>query len=268
MATSSRLLKYGAGAAVYAVGVGVAYEASRPIPKLPSCEERCCTFGNLAPRYDSEIELDESSSGILEMRREVGERASGAVLEVAGGTGRNLPYYTSAVDELLIGDYSQPMLQVAAQKVAQMRHAAAAAPPSSAEATTRRLPSKVTLAVLDACDLALPADSFDTVVDSFGLCSFERPVDALREMRRCVKPGGTVLLLEHGVSSWSAVAWWQRHRLNRHVVRWGCFWNRDILGLVEESGLLIDDVKRTQLGTLYLIRCRKPPAPPDGGSGR
>ena len=126
----------------------------------------------------------------------------------------------------------------------------------------------MTLAVLDACDLALPADSFDTVVDSFGLCSFERPVDALREMRRCVKPGGTVLLLEHGVSSWSAVAWWQRHRLNRHVVRWGCFWNRDILGLVEESGLLIDDVKRTQLGTLYLIRCRKPPAPPDGGPGR
>lgn len=39
-------------------------------------------------------------------------------------------------------------------------------------------------------------------VDTFGLCSFEDPAVALKEMQRCCRPGGKVLLLEHGRSSW------------------------------------------------------------------
>lgn len=243
-------LKLGASAAAYIAGVGIAYEVNRPQPALPCECERCRTFGRLAPSYDDEIDADEAAQGIGEMRRELGSRARGTVLEIAGGTGRNLQYYTSAVTELLLGDNSPPMLQVAAQKVAKARVAAVVGAGSASGP-----PSKVTLAVLDACALALPSAEYDTVVDSFGLCSFEQPADALREMRRCVKPGGQVLLLEHGVSDWSPVAWWQQHRLNRHVVKWGCYWNRDILGLVEASGLRITSVERRQLGTLLLISC-------------
>ena len=81
---------------------------------------------------------------------------------------------------------------------------------------------------------------------------------ALSEMARCCKPGGEILLLEHGVSSWSLLAWWQQHRLNRHVVRWGCYWNRDILKMVEESGLQVLEVQRKHLGTTYYVRCTPP----------
>lgn len=240
------------GVLAYGVGVFAAFELSQPKPPCPSCEARRKTFSTLAPKYDEEISRDEATSGILDMRKELAGRALGRVLEVAGGTGRNLDFYDgSSVTELFITDYSDAMLQVAASKVALQRDKQ---PPS--DETARRPVSTVTLAVCDAGSIPLPSASFDTVVDTFGLCSFERPEEALREMQRCVKPGGRILLLEHGASDWRLLAWWQQHRLNRHVIKWGCYWNRDILGLVRESGLDIREVRRRHLGTTYLIDAR------------
>ena len=197
---------------------------------------------HLAFADDAEIDKDEATSGILAWRGELAARARGRVLEIAGGTGRNFPYYTSSVDSLLITDFSECMLHQAAKKVAEGAGKAAALDRSS-----------VTLAVVDASALALPDASFDTVVDTFGLCSFEKPAEALREMQRVCKPGGQILLLEHGASDWSMLAWWQQHRLNRHVVKWGCYWNRDILGLARESRMRVDEVKRQHMGTTYMI---------------
>jgi ubiquinone/menaquinone biosynthesis C-methylase UbiE len=64
------------------------------------------------------------------------------------------------------------------------------------------------VAVADA-ERGLPyADgSFDTVLDAFGLCSYEDPVAALREMRRVCRPDGRVLLLEHGRSYLPPLNW-------------------------------------------------------------
>jgi len=263
---ASRLRLLGGGV-VYVAGVGLAYEAFRPIPPLPTCCDRCRTFNELAPGYDREIARDESTSGILDLRKELAARAKGSVLEIAGGTGRNLEYYDAgAVSSLLVGDYSEKMLQVAAHKVALMRQPAQ--PPSqpvdgaapAAPSVRQAFASRVTLAVLDACALEVPSGSFDTVVDTFGLCSFEQPEIALAEMARACKPGGQLLLLEHGVSDWSLLAYWQQHRLNRHVVKWGCYWNRDILKLVRESGLRVKEVQRRHLGTTYVIVCEPPAA--------
>jgi methyltransferase OMS1 len=76
-------------------------------------------------------------------------------------------------------------------------------------------------------------------------------------MARCCRPDGSVLLLEHGASWLPLVRWWQSHRLNRHVARYGCYWNRDIDQLVAESGLKVVEVKKQHLGTTFYIRCRK-----------
>jgi methyltransferase OMS1 len=245
---AARLPRLVGGAAVYGVGVFATYEYMRPVPQLPTAKERCCKFGCLAPNYDAEVDKDEASSGIVDLRRELVAKARGRVLEVAGGTGRNLAYYDpEAVDDLTITDNSEPMLHVAAHKVAALRR-------ESTGGERRAPPSKVTLAVTDACALALPEKQYDTVVDTFGLCSFERPEEALREMCRCCKPGGQILLLEHGESDWGLLARWQQHRLNRHVANWGCFWNRDILRLVrEERGLRVKEVTRKHMGTTYVI---------------
>lgn len=161
------------GGVAYVGGVVLAYEYLSPRPPLPSACERCCTFNALAPSYDAEIERDEASSGILELRREIAAYAKGKVLEVAGGTGRNLAFYTDAVRELLVIDTSAEMLKVGAGKVAALR----------AEGRAAGL-SAVTLAVGDAEALPCESEQYDTVLDSFGLCSFERPQAALEEMKR------------------------------------------------------------------------------------
>ncbi len=53
-------------------------------------------------------------------------------------------------------------------------------------------------------------------------------------MAAVCKPGGQLILLQHGKASWD----WLNHRLDdeaqAHFVKWGCWWNRDILQLVHE----------------------------------
>ena len=83
-----------------------------------------------------------------------------------------------------------------------------------------------------------------------------------RALTSC-KPSGDILLLERGVSSWDLIARWQRHRLNRHVASWGSYWDRDILACVAAADLRVVELRRTNCGTIYFIRCRRPDAPPD-----
>ena len=90
-----------AAVGAYGCGIYIAYEIFRPVPAMPSSQCRCCTFNELAPNYDAEIEKDEKSSGILKMRGEMIALARGRTLEIGGGTGRNLTFYTDAVFQSL-----------------------------------------------------------------------------------------------------------------------------------------------------------------------
>jgi len=107
--------------------------------------------------------------------------------------------------------------------------------------------------------LPFEAASFDAVVDTFGLCSFEDPVAALREMGRVLKPGGRLFLLEHGASS---LGWLSRlldSNTPAHVHKHGCFWNRDIDAIVAAAGMGIVERERRHAGTTYYIVASPPP---------
>ena len=56
----------------------------------------------------------------------------------------------------------------------------------------------------------------------------------LQQMAAVCKPGGHIILLQHGKASWD----WLNHRLDdeapAHYAKWGCWWNRDILQIVEK----------------------------------
>lgn len=108
---------------------------------------------------------------------------------------------------------------------------------------------------------ALPfADgSFDCVLDTFSLCVFPRPLDALREMRRVVRPGGAVLLLEHSRSTSSPLLAAYQDLTAAPVAKLskGCVWNQDVVGLAAAAGLRVVDSSSYTAGTLVMLRATK-----------
>jgi ubiquinone/menaquinone biosynthesis C-methylase UbiE len=109
-------------------------------------------------------------------------RATGRTLEVAVGTGRNLPFYPAEVS--LVGlDLSAGMLAVARRRAADLGR-------------------PVTLCHGDAARLPFRDDSFDTVVCTLSICAVPDREGAIAEMDRVVRPGGQVLLLDHLERRW------------------------------------------------------------------
>jgi len=113
-------------------------------------------------------------------------------------------------------------------------------------------------------------EQFDTVVQTLGFCSTDDPDALMSSLSRLVKPGGKILLLEHGQGYWE---WLNRLLDNtavKHAKKHGCWWNRDIGAIVQKSGLEIVELKRPwlplQLGTTWYIVLRKPRLLDDGNN--
>lgn len=101
-----------------------------------------------------------------------------SVLEVGIGTGLNLPLYPPAV-KLTGIDLSQEMLDKAVERV-----------------QTLAMPD-ITLKVMDATAMDFDDNEFDKAVATYTISAVPDPVAVLREIRRVVKPGGLLVLLNH-----------------------------------------------------------------------
>ena len=153
-------------------------------------------------------------------------RARGEVLEVGIGSGRNLPFYSSDVRRLYGVD---PSLEL--QRLARRR-------------TAGRLLNVEFLTQTAEEPVELGDKSIDTVVVTWTLCSIPNVSKALREMKRVLKPGGSLIFVEHGRAPDPAVAAWQE----RLTPVWkriggGCHLNRPIDGLIREAGFEIVELK-------------------------
>ena len=173
------------------------------------------------------IELAMRQGPIQRYRQGLVPLARGRVLEVGVGSGLNLPLYTGAVREVIGVDPSEPLLDMARRRVSQ-----AVVP--------------IDLQRGSATDLPLESESVDTVVMTWTLCSIPDPLAALREMRRVLKPGGSMLFVEHGLSPEPGVARWQ-HRLTPlwRRLAGGCHLDRNIDDLVRTAGF---DLAQLQTG--------------------
>ena len=171
--------------------------------------------------------------GVKKLRRRLLAGASGNVLEVGVGTGKNLRYYPRAC-QITAVDLSPGMLEIARRRA-------------------NKLGVDVTFHVMDAEALAFVDQSFDTVVDSLNLCTFIEPLIALRELARVCRADGRILLLEHGRSDRDWLGRWQDRRADRHAKWLGCRWNREPLNLVRQAGLALTDARRTFFGIFHVI---------------
>jgi ubiquinone/menaquinone biosynthesis C-methylase UbiE len=179
--------------------------------------------------------------GVSRLRRRLLKRASGKVLEVAVGTGRNLQFYHSDC-QITTLDVSNEMLNVARKRAA-------------------KLSMDISFFLGDAEALPFPDKSFDTVVSSLTTCTFPNPAAALREMRRVCKSEGKILLLEHGRSDREWLARWQDRHADKYAKPLGCHWNREPpLNLVRQAGLGMNEARRTFLGIFHQIEAIPGPA--------
>lgn len=144
--------------------------------------------------------------------------ARGEVLEIGVGSGLNIPIYGPQVRKLHALDPSPELL-----RMARRRARGAAFPVELLSASAEAIP--------------LSGASVDTVVATWTLCTIPDPVRALREMRRVLRPGGRLVVIEHGRAPEPGVARWQ----DRLTPLWrriagGCHLNRAIDQLLEQGG--------------------------------
>ncbi|KAK9766280.1 hypothetical protein K7432_004741 [Basidiobolus ranarum] len=222
-------------------------EKKLPLKEKDSTSSFNSTYDHIADTYDKKIGFDETLMGLGLLRRWLIKNVKGDVLEVSAGTGRNLPYYQETrYNNLTLTDQSEPMLAQAKEKMHQY---------------SKRVggEEKVNFEVMNVEKAKYPDNSFDTVVSTFSVCSYDDPVKALVEMQRVCKPDGHVLLLEHGKSNYS----WLNNILDtqaeKHASQWGCWWNRDITGLIHKAGLQVVYQSRWHLGTTYYIIAKPTP---------
>jgi ubiquinone/menaquinone biosynthesis C-methylase UbiE len=164
-------------------------------------------------------------------------RATGATLEVAVGTGLNLPFYPAGVTVTGV-DLSAGMLAIAMARAG-------------------RIGSPATLLRGDAHALPCRDGSFDTVVCTFGLCAIPDVDLAVREMARVLRPGGRLVLVDHVASSARAAraAQWLLERLT--VPMAGEHFLRRPLHQVQANGLDVEHRERFTLGLVERLVARK-----------
>lgn len=78
-------------------------------------------------------------------------------------------------------------------------------------------------------------------------------LQVLKQAAQLLKPGGKLLLLEHGQGTWDFINGILNRNAQNHYNLYGCWYNRDILGIVEDAGLNVDSVSRWHFGTTHLI---------------
>jgi len=196
------------------------------------------TFDKSASKYDKEMTRLERL--LFKGGREwVCRQAKGDVLEIAFGTGRNLPFY--GADVRITGiELSPAMLAIGRQRAAA-------------------LGLGVDLRVGDAHDLEFPDERFDTVVCTLSLCTIPDDRRAVSEARRVLKPRGKLLLLEHVRSPSLPVRVVQRV-IDPLAVRFGGdHLLREPLDYLGEHGFDVEQVERSKWGFVERVAARRRP---------
>ncbi len=190
---------------------------------------RMSLYGRLFARFYDRIVAGTERAGMAERRRELLAGASGRVLELGAGTGANLEHYPANVTELVLAEPEEPMAVRLDRRCASVGR-----------------PAEIVRAPAES--LPFPERTFDTVVATLVLCTVSDPELALSEVRRVLRPGGKLLVLEHVRSEDQRTARWQ-DRLNpiQRKVGHGCNCNRDTASMIGSAGFEVGRLERGEI---------------------
>jgi ubiquinone/menaquinone biosynthesis C-methylase UbiE len=165
------------------------------------------------------------------LRQETAGQAYGVVLEVGAGTGLNFSWYRpEQVERVEAIEPDSAMLAYARERVRQAG-----------------VPIRLTQASVEALPFA--DASFDSVVVTLVFCSVEDSAQGMQEIKRVLKPQGTLFLFEHVRSQSAWVARLQDALVPLTTRMFGnCHWNRDTAQTVQEAGFAITHVRRVKGG--------------------
>jgi ubiquinone/menaquinone biosynthesis C-methylase UbiE len=165
----------------------------------------------------------------------------GRVLDLGCGTGRNLPLCGRGTRIVGLDPCRASLLKA-----------------------RRRTPG-VPLVRARAEALPFRDGAFDTVVSGLVFCSVTDPPRSLAEVRRVLRPGGVLRVLEHVRATGRVAAWLQ----DRTQPAWtwltgGCHPNRDTEAEIVAAGFVIDPASYRAQGDMRRFECHPshPSAPP------
>lgn len=192
--------------------------------KTPTPGQNGGTSHRSFARYYERTSNSETEENFMKpLRQEIIGQAHGRVLEIGAGNGLNFAFYRpETVERVEATEPDSAMLEFARD-----RAAAAKVPVNLIQAPVENLPFE--------------DESFDSVVVTLVFCSVNDPRRGLSEVRRVLKPGGTLLMVEHVRSHGAITATLQTivTPLTRLMLG-NCHWNRDTEKTVSEAGFKIE----------------------------
>ncbi len=183
----------------------------------------------LAPLYDRLTRPSEEAC-VSEWRHELLDSVHGEVLEVGAGTGANLPHYGAGVSRLVLAEPDRHM-----RRRLRRRFGEALAPLELIEAPAEQL--------------SVPDASFDAVVCTLVLCSVADPDQALAECRRVLRPGGTLVFLEHVAAhdNPERLRWQRRIEPVWKRLFGNCHLTRETAAAIQGAGFEVEELQRQSM---------------------
>ena len=177
-----------------------------------------------------------SSSPNQKQRQKIVPLAEGRVLEIGFGSGLNVPFYDAGKVEMIWGLEPSEGMRAKSRPLIEA---------SAIDIELIDLPGE---------EIPLDANSADTVLVTYSLCTIPDAVSALDGMRRVLKPGGRLLFCEHGKAPDDDVLRWQ-NRINPawRKISGGCNVNRDIPALLEAGGFKVESDERMYIPGLRVL---------------